>query len=250
MGLCGVPGRGFSARWGQSSLAEGSKTYYDKHEHPIPHPPPLLFSIFFAAIIVPPLNVFGFNMHRRILSRRSLGIASLVTGTVLGGGYYYLNSGPSYPLPTKDTRRPPPPWTPPSRKEMHDALVKSGSSAEDQFDVLIVGGGATGAGVAVDAATRGLKVALVERDDFSSGTWWKTTPFSNLTRMCCRDRYLFEVDETCTRWCTVPPESRVRARLRTVQTRQGGFTRTQDLSPNRALSIQNASHHATSIQVI
>ena len=92
---------------------------------------------------------------------------------------------------------------------MHDALVKSGSSAEDQFDVLIVGGGATGAGVAVDAATRGLKVALVERDDFSSGAWWKATPFSNLTRMCCRDRYLFEVNETCTRWCAVPPESRV-----------------------------------------
>jgi len=58
---------------------------------------------------------------------------------------------------------------PPSRKEMLDALVKSGSSPADEFDVLIIGGGATGAGVAVDAATRGLKVALVERDDFSSG---------------------------------------------------------------------------------
>jgi len=34
---------------------------------------------------------------------------------------------------------------------------------------LIVGGGATGAGVAVDAASRGLKVALVERDDFAAG---------------------------------------------------------------------------------
>ena len=54
---------------------------------------------------------------------------------------------------------------------MLDALVKSGSSREDEFDILIVGGGATGAGVAVDAATRGLKVALVERDDFSSGAW-------------------------------------------------------------------------------
>jgi heterodisulfide reductase subunit A-like polyferredoxin len=37
------------------------------------------------------------------------------------------------------------------------------------LDLLIVGGGATGAGVAVDAASRGLKVALVEMDDFSSG---------------------------------------------------------------------------------
>ena len=33
-----------------------------------------------------------------------------------------------------------------------------------QFDVLVIGGGITGLGVAVDAATRGLKVALVERD--------------------------------------------------------------------------------------
>jgi glycerol-3-phosphate dehydrogenase len=40
---------------------------------------------------------------------------------------------------------------------------------EDVFDLLIIGGGATGAGCAVDAATRGLKVAMVERDDFSSG---------------------------------------------------------------------------------
>ena len=52
---------------------------------------------------------------------------------------------------------------------MLDALVQSGSDPEDQFDILVIGGGATGAGVAVDAATRGLRVALVERDDFSSG---------------------------------------------------------------------------------
>ena len=52
---------------------------------------------------------------------------------------------------------------------MLNALVKSEASPADEFDVLIIGGGATGAGVAVDAATRGLKVALVERDDFSSG---------------------------------------------------------------------------------
>ncbi len=46
---------------------------------------------------------------------------------------------------------------------------------EDVFDLLIVGGGATGSGVAVDAASRGLKVACVERDDFSSGTSSKST---------------------------------------------------------------------------
>jgi glycerol-3-phosphate dehydrogenase len=38
------------------------------------------------------------------------------------------------------------------------------------FDLLVVGGGITGAGIARDAALRGLAVALVERDDFASGT--------------------------------------------------------------------------------
>ncbi|MGA2320797.1 MAG: glycerol-3-phosphate dehydrogenase/oxidase [Solirubrobacteraceae bacterium] len=42
--------------------------------------------------------------------------------------------------------------------------------AEDEFDVLVVGGGITGAGVALDAATRGYSVALLERADFASGT--------------------------------------------------------------------------------
>ena len=43
------------------------------------------------------------------------------------------------------------------------------------FDLLIIGGGITGAGVALDAATRGLRVALVERDDFASGTSSKSS---------------------------------------------------------------------------
>jgi glycerol-3-phosphate dehydrogenase len=42
--------------------------------------------------------------------------------------------------------------------------------AEDRFDVLVIGGGITGVGVALDAAARGLSVALVEKDDFASGT--------------------------------------------------------------------------------
>jgi glycerol-3-phosphate dehydrogenase len=42
--------------------------------------------------------------------------------------------------------------------------------AAEPFDVLVVGGGITGAGVALDAATRGYSVALVERADFAIGT--------------------------------------------------------------------------------
>ncbi|XP_050832951.1 glycerol-3-phosphate dehydrogenase, mitochondrial [Serinus canaria] len=45
----------------------------------------------------------------------------------------------------------------------------------EEFDVLIIGGGATGCGCALDAATRGLKTALLERDDFSSGTSSRST---------------------------------------------------------------------------
>ena len=41
---------------------------------------------------------------------------------------------------------------------------------QDEFDIVVVGGGITGAGVALDAATRGYSVALVERRDFSAGT--------------------------------------------------------------------------------
>ncbi|GAA1956467.1 glycerol-3-phosphate dehydrogenase/oxidase [Catenulispora subtropica] len=42
--------------------------------------------------------------------------------------------------------------------------------AEEEFDVLVVGGGVVGAGAALDAATRGLSVALVEARDWAAGT--------------------------------------------------------------------------------
>jgi glycerol-3-phosphate dehydrogenase len=44
------------------------------------------------------------------------------------------------------------------------------SLAAEEFDVVVVGGGITGAGVALDAASRGYSVALLERADFASGT--------------------------------------------------------------------------------
>jgi glycerol-3-phosphate dehydrogenase len=40
----------------------------------------------------------------------------------------------------------------------------------DHFDLVVIGGGVTGAGIALDAASRGLRTALVERADFASGT--------------------------------------------------------------------------------
>jgi glycerol-3-phosphate dehydrogenase len=47
--------------------------------------------------------------------------------------------------------------------------------ATEQFDLLIIGGGITGAGIALDAASRGLKTALIERNDFASGTSSRST---------------------------------------------------------------------------
>ena len=43
-------------------------------------------------------------------------------------------------------------------------------SSQQGFDAIIIGGGATGVGIALDAALRGYKVALVERGDFAQGT--------------------------------------------------------------------------------
>jgi glycerol-3-phosphate dehydrogenase len=50
------------------------------------------------------------------------------------------------------------------RDEAIDAL------ATEEFDILVIGGGVTGAGAVLDAASRGLKVALVEARDIASGT--------------------------------------------------------------------------------
>ncbi len=45
----------------------------------------------------------------------------------------------------------------------------------EEFDIVVIGGGITGAGIALDAASRGLKVALLEKGDFASGTSSKST---------------------------------------------------------------------------
>jgi len=59
--------------------------------------------------------------------------------------------------------------TPFRRADMLDRLEA------EMFDVLVIGGGITGTGVALDAAARGLRTALVERDDFASGTSSKSS---------------------------------------------------------------------------
>ena len=57
-----------------------------------------------------------------------------------------------------------------SRRAVIERLKQVGT-----LDMLVVGGGATGLGVALDAVTRGLSVALVERGDFAKGTSSRAT---------------------------------------------------------------------------
>ena len=55
------------------------------------------------------------------------------------------------------------------RKETIELLKK------EKYDVVVIGGGITGAGIALDATTRGMKVALVEMQDFAAGTSSRST---------------------------------------------------------------------------
>ena len=60
-----------------------------------------------------------------------------------------------------------------------EAVTKRRSALErlrtEQFDVLVVGGGITGAGVALDAAARGLRTAIIDQSDFAAGTSSKSS---------------------------------------------------------------------------
>src|SRR5574338_435198 len=50
-----------------------------------------------------------------------------------------------------------------------------GQLQSQEFDLLIIGGGITGCGIALDATLRGMRVALVEKGDFASGTSSRST---------------------------------------------------------------------------
>ena len=56
-----------------------------------------------------------------------------------------------------------------------DAMLARAADRRDAWDMIVVGGGATGAGVAVDAAARGYAVLLLERGDFGAGTSSRST---------------------------------------------------------------------------
>ena len=53
--------------------------------------------------------------------------------------------------------------------------IKKLSNKETHWDIIIIGGGASGLGAAVDSASRGFKTLLVEKSDFSKGTSSRST---------------------------------------------------------------------------
>jgi glycerol-3-phosphate dehydrogenase len=117
--------------------------------------------------------------------KRPLLLAAAATTTLaVGGGYYatrnktHVVDKPLVPLKRDSTGRIVPPTfsATKARAEALAELRRSGQPDKDtEYDLLVIGGGATGTGIALDAITRGLKVALVERDDFSAGTSSKST---------------------------------------------------------------------------
>src|SRR6478609_8868519 len=56
-----------------------------------------------------------------------------------------------------------------------DDMLRRAADRRESWDLVVVGGGATGAGVAVDAAARGYSVLLLERTDFGAGTSSRST---------------------------------------------------------------------------
>ncbi|KAL6916943.1 hypothetical protein ACHAPO_006717 [Fusarium lateritium] len=125
-------------------------------------------------------------MQQRLRSmKRPLLLAAAATTTLAVGGGYYATRNRTHvvdkalvPLKRDTAGRIVPPTfsATKARAEALAELRRSGQPDKDtEYDLLIIGGGATGTGIAIDAITRGLKVALVERDDFSSGTSSKST---------------------------------------------------------------------------
>ena len=75
----------------------------------------------------------------------------------------------------RSSRRSGSPTMSPDDQARSTAPTPCGGWPTPHFDVLVIGGGITGAGCALDAASRGLRTALVERDDFASGTSSKSS---------------------------------------------------------------------------
>lgn len=136
-----------------------------------------------------------------------------------------------------------------AKKALGSGAAASESEAEDNvYDLLIIGGGATGAGIALDAVTRGLKVAMVERDDFSSGTSSKSTKLVHggvryLEKAVWNLDYNQYVTQTTFLCHMLMQKKQVQARRRSPP-------RTPLLPRYRAASVTMAPHHDSSSEMV
>ena len=60
-----------------------------------------------------------------------------------------------------------------------DENLKDLMDPKSEYDILIIGGGANGSGVVIDAASRGLKCAVIDKFDFASGTSSRSTKLAH-----------------------------------------------------------------------
>ena len=63
----------------------------------------------------------------------------------------------------------------PMRFSVLDRPTQIARAQREKFDLIVIGGGVTGAGIALDASSRGMNVCLIEKNDFASGTSNKST---------------------------------------------------------------------------
>jgi len=112
-------------------------------------------------------------MQRLVLKSfrwRRLVIGATIIGATAASYLYFFSSGSADIEGRLEHRQEDLVLCLPSREKQLSKL-----KSNTLFDVLVIGGGSVGAGVALDATTRGLQVALVEREDFASGTSSRST---------------------------------------------------------------------------
>ncbi|ESO02099.1 hypothetical protein HELRODRAFT_161331 [Helobdella robusta] len=110
--------------------------------------------------------------------RRAIKKFVIITSAVAGGtafSFWYISRSPANLYKSEELLH----ATDSYLKISQGPLLTRGEQLKDlqknEYDILIIGGGATGCGIALDATTRGLKTALVEKFDFSSGTSSRST---------------------------------------------------------------------------
>ena len=119
----------------------------------------------------------------------------------------------------------------------------------EPYDLLIIGGGATGTGIALDAATRGLKVAMVERDDFASGTSSKSTKLVH-GGVRYLEKAVWELDYNQYDRIRGELPGKVMAKVRQVQACPRSPPRAKVLSRYSTTSFDVAPHYDTHTEVV